>query len=112
MIENNPFDDYQAWVKSAWFASGSKEFGARDVMIMGFGLAGETGEVMEYLKKLTRDGKEDREQLKKELGDVLYYLAMIADTYNIPLSEVAARNREKINGRIVRGTLRGSGNDR
>ena len=111
-MTNNEFDKYQAWVKNAWFASGSKEFSKRDIMIMGFGLAGETGEVMEYLKKLERDGKEDREHLKKELGDVLYYLAMIGETFGIPLSEVVAGNQEKLNGRIERGTLQGSGNDR
>lgn len=81
------------------------------------GLAGETGEVVEKVKKILRDDKgvvseEKREELKKELGDVLWYLAQIAMKFDIPLNDVAERNIEKTHGRMERGVMGGSGDNR
>jgi NTP pyrophosphatase (non-canonical NTP hydrolase) len=105
-------DDYSEWAETAWFSSGSNEFGERDLTIMGFGLAGETGEVMEILKKRIRDGYFDSEHLKKELGDVIYYWVRICKAFGLRPTDVLQANVDKINSRAQRGTLRGSGDDR
>jgi len=81
------------------------------------GLAGETGEVCEKVKKIMRDQKgyvteENVEELSKELGDVLWYLTTLATELNISLSSIAEGNMEKLKDRESRGTLQGSGDNR
>lgn len=61
------------------------------------GLAGEAGEVADYLKKVFWHGhKMERSKLVKELGDVLWYVAMVAFKFRITLSEVAKENVIKL----------------
>jgi NTP pyrophosphatase (non-canonical NTP hydrolase) len=75
-----------------------------DVLIWALGLAGEAGEVADLLKKVHGHGKPlDREQVKKELGDVLWYVANLADAHGFTLSEVAVTNVTKLRARYPRG---------
>jgi len=81
------------------------------------GLAGETGEVIEKVKKLIRDKNSTiddkfREEIKKEMGDVLWYLAQLATELNISLNEAAEKNIEKLTSRMKRGQLHGKGDNR
>jgi NTP pyrophosphatase (non-canonical NTP hydrolase) len=81
------------------------------------GLVGESGEVAEKIKKILRDKngiveKEDREEIKKELGDVLWYLAQISTELKIKLDDVAKTNLEKLFSRLKRGKIKGSGDNR
>jgi NTP pyrophosphatase (non-canonical NTP hydrolase) len=81
------------------------------------GLAGEAGEVAEKIKKILRDkngqvSDEDREALKKELGDVLWYLSQIATELGIPFTEVAEANIEKLASRYGRDKIHGDGDNR
>ena len=81
------------------------------------GLAGETGEVAEKVKKILRDkegivSREDREEIKKELGDVLWYLAQISAEMGLSLEEVAQANIEKLFSRLERGKIQGVGDNR
>lgn len=81
------------------------------------GLAGESGEVANTVKKIMRDndGTIDdafRAEIKKELGDVLWYIACVASEMKLDLSDVANANLEKLASRKERGVLQGSGNDR
>ena len=81
------------------------------------GLSGEAGEVSEKIKKVIRDkgGVIDditREEIKKELGDVLWYLAQIASELKISFNDVAEFNVEKLQSRLSRGTLHGNGDNR
>ena len=81
------------------------------------GLAGETGEVAEKVKKTIRDNGADFDQertaeIVKELGDVLWYVANIAADLGTTLEEVAARNIEKLRSRADRDRLHGSGDNR
>ncbi len=81
------------------------------------GLANEAGEVAGKIKKIFRDqeGKisaADREGLKSELGDVLWYLAQICTELDLTLEEVAQANLEKLFSRLERNQIRGSGDNR
>jgi len=68
------------------------------------GLAGEVGEVVDYLKKVVFHGHPlDKEKLTKELGDALWYLARIADDCKIPLDVVMYENIEKLRKRYPEG---------
>ena len=85
---------------------------------LALGLTSEAGEVAGKVKKLIRDG-EDMEgfELKKiaiasEVGDVLWYCAMMAKEVGVPLNDIMKDNLKKLHGRKVRGTLHGSGDNR
>ena len=77
-----------------------------DFQVSGFGLgiAGEAGEVADYLKKVIHHGHPlDRERIKKELGDVLWYVQGIAARCDLTLSEVAQANIDKLKARYPEG---------
>jgi len=81
------------------------------------GLCGEAGEVAEKIKKIQRsqDGKitkENRQELMKELGDVLWYLSALARYLDISLDEVAQANLDKLFDRKARGVIKGEGDNR
>ena len=76
------------------------------------GLAGEAGEVAEKVKKHIRDGVLNVDDLKKELGDVLWYLAAIASDLGLNLDEVAEANLQKLRSRQARGVISGNGDNR
>lgn len=81
------------------------------------GLCGEAGEIAEKTKKIVRDqesdfSKLDTDDLAKELGDVLWHVAVIADYFDIPLDQVGEKNIAKLADRLKRGTLSGSGDNR
>ena len=85
---------------------------------LALGLTSEAGEVAGKVKKLIRDG-EDMEgyELKKiaiasEIGDVLWYCAMMAKEVGVPLNEIMKENLKKLHSRKERGTLSGSGDNR
>jgi NTP pyrophosphatase (non-canonical NTP hydrolase) len=81
------------------------------------GLAGESGEVAEKIKKVIRDKAgvvdgETKEMIKKELGDVLWYTAQLATELGLSLDEIAENNITKLASRLERGVLQGSGDNR
>lgn len=68
------------------------------------GLVGEAGEVAEYVKKAVFHRHElDREKLKKEIGDVLWYAAALCTNLDLSLEEVMAANIEKLKQRYPDG---------
>jgi NTP pyrophosphatase (non-canonical NTP hydrolase) len=85
---------------------------------LALGMTSEAGEVAGKVKKLIRDG-EDVEgfEIKKlaiasEIGDVLWYCAMMAKEVGVPLNDIMKENLKKLHGRKERGTLQGSGDER
>jgi len=81
------------------------------------GLAGEAGEVADHAKKAIRDdggtvSEQRRDAMRKELGDVLWYVAQLATELDLDLGEVAEANLAKLLSRQQRGVLSGSGDER
>lgn len=81
------------------------------------GLTNEAGEVAGKVKKIFRDrdgviSDEDREALKGELGDVLWYLTQICTDLGLSLEEVAEANIAKLFSRLERGQIQGEGDNR
>lgn len=109
-------DEYQhGALRTASFPDGVR------VLYPALKLAGEAGEVAEKLGKLMRDegyqpgdrlADTQREALAKELGDVLWYVAVLARDLGVTLEEVAAGNLAKLADRQQRGVLGGSGDER
>ena len=107
------FNEYQekAWKTAIYPNKGN------NLIYPVLGLGGETGEVLEKIKKIMRDEKNQisekkKEKLKKELGDVLWYLSSICKELNITLNDVVNKNISKLNSRKKRNQLHGSGDNR
>ena len=79
---------------------------------LALGVTGEAGEIADKIKKKERDGELDREELSKEIGDVMWYLAQLASELDKDLSEVAQENIEKLQDRAERDKISGSGDNR
>ena len=81
------------------------------------GLSGEAGEAADKFKKIIRDknseiSEDDREEIVKELGDVMWYISTIAKYLDTPLSEVANKNISKLESRLNRDKIHGEGDNR
>ena len=81
------------------------------------GLTGEAGEVANKVKKIIRDGSDSKDEklvseIKAEIGDCLWYIAVLADDFDIKLSDIASANIEKLALRQKNNTIHGSGDDR
>ena len=81
------------------------------------GLTGEAGEVANKVKKIIRDGSDKNDdslvsEIKSEIGDCLWYIAVLANDFNIKLSDIASANLEKLEKRKQKGTIHGSGDNR
>ena len=79
---------------------------------LALGLTSEAGEVAGKVKKLIRDGKGDKKAIASEIGDVLWYCAMLAKETEVPLNDIMKENLRKLHSRKERGTLSGSGDER
>ncbi|KKR99065.1 MAG: hypothetical protein UU49_C0011G0001 [Candidatus Magasanikbacteria bacterium GW2011_GWC2_41_17] len=107
------FNDYQ---KLSQRTALYKDKG-RNFIYPTLGLAGETGEVAEKVKKILRDkngvvDEQTKESLKKELGDVLWYLSQLATEFDLSLDDIADTNLKKLLSRLERGKIGGDGDDR
>lgn len=79
------------------------------------GLAGEAGEVADKVKKIYRDGRDDERfkgEIAKEIGDVLWYCAALADDLGFTLQQIAEMNIYKLKSRMAQGKIQGDGDNR
>lgn len=84
------------------FVASNAKMGLNEVAYSFVGLAGETGECMEWLKKKVLRNtpcKLTHEDLKLELGDVLHYVSRIGQAYHWTLDDIMAANVKKLKGR-------------
>jgi NTP pyrophosphatase (non-canonical NTP hydrolase) len=87
-------DEYAEW--AATVAKASAPLAAERLSYLGLGLAAESGEVADHIKKLLRDGKLDQAALIDELGDVIYYWTCLCVASGRKPSEVLSASRSKI----------------
>lgn len=111
------FDEYQRTIEqfAVYPESGSGRVEA--LSYCGLGLGGETGEVLEHLKKIVRDNDgvitdERRDAVFKELGDVIWYLGRLCTEFGFTFSDVAEANIAKLLDRLERNVIHGSGDNR
>jgi NTP pyrophosphatase (non-canonical NTP hydrolase) len=107
-------NDYQTQALTTAASTGD-EF--KDLLHWVLGINGEAGEVAEKLKKIIRDknsviSEDDKKELTKEVGDVLWYLAVFAHQLGVPLEDIAQANLDKLQSRKSRGVISGSGDNR
>src|ERR1035438_4727647 len=108
------FDDYQKKALTTAFNSYDDLLLQRTIWAMG--VAGEAGEVIEKWKKIVayKDGKiskEDLAELAKELGDVVWYIAVLADSLDLSLNDIMKANLKKLADRKNRGVIKSSGDN-
>ena len=78
---------------------------------LALGLVGEAGEVANKIKKVIRDGTSP-DNVIHELGDVMWYLAMLSTELGYSLDTIADKNLWKLANRKTRNVLGGSGDNR
>ena|SRR3989344_9286460 len=111
------FNEYQELATRTASIPEDKQGTEYALMYFCLGLACETGELIEKIKKVLRNDKgeitrEKRELIKLEIGDVLWYLSQIARTCDVPLNEAAKANIEKLADRHSRGVIKSEGDTR
>lgn len=109
------FDEYQKL--AARTASYNSDDQIYVLMYLCMGIAGESGEVIEKIKKIIRNDKgvisdEKRDDIKKEVGDVLWYLSEMARTLGLSFDAIAQANIKKLADRAERGVIKGEGDTR
>lgn len=108
------FDEYQTQAPATLIRHPDP---VMDKTIMVLGVAGEASEVAEKWKKIVayreaRVTEEDRQELAKEIGDVLWYLTVLADMLGLSMDEIATQNIQKLRSRQQRDVLKGKGDNR
>ena len=106
--------DFATYQKQAMTTAVYPGRGEGNYVYPALGLAGETGEICEKIKKAIRDeggtiSAERKMLLSKELGDVLWYVATLATELGLELEEIAAGNLAKLAARKEAGKIHGSG---
>lgn len=107
-------DEYQKQALTTVLSDGD-EF--KDLLHWVLGINGEAGEIAEKVKKIIRDkggavSDDDKAEMAKEVGDVLWYLAVFADHLGLSFNEIAQANLDKLQSRKARGVLGGAGDNR
>ena len=110
------FDDYMRQTRKTALYPDAGKGTTLALAYAGLGL-GEAGEIQNQLKKIIRDDGHEvtdkrRSALKKELGDLCWYVARIADELDLSLEDVVLANLHKLQDRAERGAIKGSGDDR
>lgn len=111
------FDDYQQQAVTTMYTSTTAQDEVMGKTILAMGVAGEAGEVLEKWKKIIvyKEGMstdEDVREIAKELGDVLWYVAVFADRLGLSVEDIAAQNLQKLQKRQSKNTISGEGDNR
>ena len=99
-----PLEPHALFGFKSYQEKATRTMGDGGLAMTALGLAGETGEVVEMVKKHLYHGKPlDREKFTKELGDVLWYLSACCEVAGVDFAEVARANIEKLEKRYPNG---------
>jgi NTP pyrophosphatase (non-canonical NTP hydrolase) len=75
----------------------------KEILTWGLGIAGEAGDVASCIKKTYAHDNDQREGIKENLGDALWYVAMICNFYNWDMQEILDKNLDKLKKRYPQG---------
>tara|TARA_A100000164_G_scaffold200054_1_gene177617 strand:+ start:68 stop:397 length:330 start_codon:yes stop_codon:yes gene_type:complete len=108
--------DFKTYQKKSRLTAKYPNLGSNNIYPT-LGLVGEAGEVAEKVKKVIRDkqgifDEESKKGIKKELGDVLWYLSNLCTEFNFSMEDVAIENLKKLKIRAAKGKISGSGDNR
>ena len=111
------FDEYQKQALTTAFVDEKYQGTLMENTIWAMGVAGEAGEVLEKWKKMVayKAGEitdEERTELGKELADVVWYVAVLAEGLGLSFDDVMAKNVEKLKSRQARNKIKGAGDNR
>jgi NTP pyrophosphatase (non-canonical NTP hydrolase) len=111
------FDEYQKQALTTAYTDPKHKDTLMDKTIWVMGIAGEAGEVVEKWKKIVayKGGEitsDDLQLLKKELGDVVWYIAVLAESLGLSLEEIMQLNVDKLKDRKKRDVIKGEGDSR
>jgi NTP pyrophosphatase (non-canonical NTP hydrolase) len=109
--------DFKEYQKLAHRTSINPLVGGVNYVYPTLGLTGESGELANKIKKIFRDDKgiltaARKEDVKHELGDMLWYIAEICTCMDISLDEIADANIKMLASRLERNKISGSGDNR
>lgn len=106
------FGEFQTGVNRTWQVNVEAGQWEKEVLLAELGISGESGEVSELIKKGVFHkvpGLLTPEKMAKELGDLLYYTAKMADLFGLDLEEIAVMNQDKLKARYPNGFVPGGG---
>ena len=99
--KNITFEEYIKESKRTYAWQGLPDI---EVCMLSMGLAGETGEIIDYLKKVGFQGKPfEKDKLINEMGDMMWYFAMLCDFFGIKFEDILVSNIEKLRKRYPNG---------
>jgi len=75
----------------------------KEILTWGLGIAGEAGDVAGCIKKTVSHGNNQKEGIKENIGDTLWYLAMICNFYGWNLDDILEENIKKLEARFPKG---------
>lgn len=107
-------DEYQ---KQALVTAVFNDDEFKDLAHWVFGITGEAGEIAEKIKKIVRDkngviSTQDNQEIAKEIGDVMWYLAVLAKHLGYSFDEIGTMNIAKLRSRQSRNKIHGKGDNR
>ena len=105
---SDPSKDYSEFVDRLIYLN-AQGFPTERLLTAAVGMSAEAGEFTEIVKKIVFQGKpvnnENMFHLKRELGDIMWYVAQACKGLGIPLEEIVQMNFDKLNARYPEGTF-------
>ncbi len=110
-------DDYQKKAITFDHMKGDKDITSLDFMAKVLGIVGESGEFADKVKKLYRNNggtmsEDERKELLKELGDILWYISVTAHYLGADFESIATNNLAKLQDRLDRNVIASKGDNR
>lgn len=99
-IRNFNLKEYQAFCRKTAKKIKDKD---KEIFIWGLGVAGEAGDVASCIKKTYAHKDNQKAGIRENIGDTLWYIAMICNFFNWDLQDILKENIEKLEKRYPKG---------